>query len=524
MLSPSPTIAQEDHISVDVNFTVSNPVFEKFPSPAPEMPFQAVPFNQDDLDHSDVPKGLHVSFTNLTYTVNTGSLFKKVPYKILTNVSAHFQPGDMTALMGPSGCGKTTLLDVISGRKTSGAIEGKIFYGNSEANKSFLSRNTGYVEQFDTLVDNLTVREMLEYTADMKLPHTKPNAEKRAAVEKIVAKLSLERCCNTVIGNATQRGISGGQAKRVNIGVSIITDPLVLYLDEPTSGLDSFTADEVMTFVKQLSDEGMTVCATIHSPSPYTFHLFKQLLLMVGGRIAYYGINGDPCVNYFMQSGLLPEGTKTPEYYQQAEFIISFVTDAGNKGKRDALADAFENSSYRKEIEMRSFSARNASMKRVIGMLTVEDLEKDNPRKGMSTTVPRLYALWIIFIYKTLKNFKDGLFLSARIVDKFIAGGIIMSLYNNIGGGAQEISSEKSFAAVFFMWSTQPAFAAAGYIPTIMMERALYAREINDGLYDPITYYLSKWIQEIIIAIPVSLIFNGCMYGALSMNGTLTLK
>ena len=72
---------------------------------------------------------------------------------------------------------------------------------------------------------------MLEYTADMKLPHTKPKVEKVAAVEKIIAKLSLEKCCNTVIGNATQRGISGGQAKRVNIGVSIITDPLVLYLD-----------------------------------------------------------------------------------------------------------------------------------------------------------------------------------------------------------------------------------------------------------------------------------------------------
>ena len=124
--------------------------------------------------------------------------------------------------MGPSGCGKTTLLDVISGRKTRGTIEGVVHYGTSEASKSFLSRNTGYVEQFDTLVDNLTVREMLEYTAEMKLPHTKPKVEKKAAVEKIVAKLSLEKCCNTVIGNATQRGISGGQAKRVNIGVSII--------------------------------------------------------------------------------------------------------------------------------------------------------------------------------------------------------------------------------------------------------------------------------------------------------------
>ena len=184
-----------------------------------------------------------------------------------------------------------------------------------------------------------------------------------------------------------------------------------------------------MTFVKQLSDEGMTVCATIHSPSPYTFHLFKQLLLMVGGRIVYYGINGNQAVNYFMQSGLLPEGTEPPEYYQQAEFIISFVTDAGNKGKRDLLADAFLKSPHGKEVDLRSMSARSASLKRVHGMLTVEDLERDNPRRGQSTTVPRWYAIQVIFLYKALKNFKDGLFLSARIVDKFICGGIIMSLY-----------------------------------------------------------------------------------------------
>lgn len=64
-------------------------------------------------------------------------------------------------------------------------------------------------------------------------------------MNKVIAKLSLERCVETVIGNASKRGISGGQAKRVNIAVSILTEPLVLYLDEPTSGLDSFTADEV---------------------------------------------------------------------------------------------------------------------------------------------------------------------------------------------------------------------------------------------------------------------------------------
>ena len=133
----------------------------------------------------------------------------------------------------------------------------------------------------DTLVDNLTVREMLDYTSNMKLPHTTPQSVKLDAVSRVIATLNLEKCCDTVIGNASSRGISGGQvgagprtggslpspllivscasagysddggdrsephpchvwqAKRVNIAVSIITKPLVLYLDEPTSGLVS---------------------------------------------------------------------------------------------------------------------------------------------------------------------------------------------------------------------------------------------------------------------------------------------
>ena len=105
-----------------------------------------------------------------------------------------------------------------------------------------------------------------------------------------------------------------------------------------------------MTFVHKLSLEGMTVCATIHSPSPFTFHLFERLLLMAGGRIAYFGQNGDMCVDYLFTSGLMPEGSTRPERYQQAEWIVSFITDAVNHGRRDEMADCFMKSSFNKSM------------------------------------------------------------------------------------------------------------------------------------------------------------------------------
>ena len=83
------------------------------------------------------------------------------------------------------------------------------------------------------------------YTAELKRPISEPLADKRQNVEEVIESLALESCRNVRIGNAMARGISGGQAKRVNIGIALVGSPRILFLDEPTSGLDSFTSHEV---------------------------------------------------------------------------------------------------------------------------------------------------------------------------------------------------------------------------------------------------------------------------------------
>ncbi|KIZ07840.1 hypothetical protein MNEG_0093 [Monoraphidium neglectum] len=93
--------------------------------------------------------------------------------------------------------------------------------------------------------------------------------------------------------NPLEKGISGGQAKRTNIGIALITNPRVLMLDEPTSGLDSFTANEVISLVKGLTSEGVTIVATIHSPTAYAFSLFDRR-----GRLVYFGPSGAPAIKY----------------------------------------------------------------------------------------------------------------------------------------------------------------------------------------------------------------------------------
>ena len=114
-------------------------------------------------------KGIRVSVRNLTYTVQSFR-DKKETAVLLNDVSGMFNPGEMTALLGPSGSGKTTFLDLVSGRKTVGEIDGAIHFGGKAPTTRFLRRHTGYVEQFDTLISALTVHEMLMYTAELKRP------------------------------------------------------------------------------------------------------------------------------------------------------------------------------------------------------------------------------------------------------------------------------------------------------------------------------------------------------------------
>ena len=216
-----------------------------------------------------------------------------------------FEPGKLTAVIGPSGSGKSTLLDLLAGRKNTGTVEGQILYDGSFMGPELLSESVAYVEQFDRLLSELTVREMLTYSATLRL-HTLTQKQVNEKVDEVIKSLHLEICQHTCIGDSMNRGISGGQSKRVNIGLALLSSPAVIFLDEPTSGLDSNTADQVIEILRSLADEGRTVVATIHSPSAYAFSLFDELLMLKAGRVIFEGSLTDEAAeakNFFEAQG-----------------------------------------------------------------------------------------------------------------------------------------------------------------------------------------------------------------------------
>jgi ABC-type multidrug transport system ATPase subunit len=317
---------------------------------------------------------------------------------LLKNVSGFFLPGEMTALMGPSGSGKTTLLDVLAGRKTVGQAEGTILLSGIKPSTAFLRRFTGYVEQFDTLLPILTVEEMLLYTAELKRPLSEPFAAKKAVVESVIGSLGLASCRDVMCGDAAHKGISGGQAKRVNIGLALVTNPRVMFLDEPTSGLDSFTANEVMSTVRALVGDGTTICATIHSPTSYAFGLFDSLMMLTGGRVVYFGPRAGAAIEYALAAW--PNDGNAGALANEAEWLVDLITKADRDGRGAAFAETYD-ASERRVANAKALEAKLADRTPLPSHLEAELAVQH------TTVTPWWWGFKTIVKYRTPKNYRD---------------------------------------------------------------------------------------------------------------------
>jgi ABC-type multidrug transport system ATPase subunit len=140
------------------------------------------------------------------------------------------------------------------------------------------------------MVRTLTVRQVLTFSAQMRLPRSMSDESKILVVESVLHALGLESVQNQTIGDENVHGLSGGQRKRVNIAIELVSAPLALFLDEPISGLDSSSAFEVITNLLSFMPLNMNIVAVMHQPRNDIFNLFDQILLLSkGGRLVFSG-------------------------------------------------------------------------------------------------------------------------------------------------------------------------------------------------------------------------------------------
>lgn len=281
----------------------------------------------------------------------------------LREVSLNEESGNLIALMGASGAGKSTLLHVLNG--TERPSDGHVLLNSIDihANPEKVEGVFGFVPQDDLLMEDLTVYQNLYFAGKLCFDNLSDTALNELVL-KTISDLGLSEIKDLKVGSPLRKTISGGQRKRLNIGLELLREPSVLFLDEPTSGLSSRDSENIIELLKELALKGKLVFAVIHQPSSDIFKMFDRLVILdTGGYQIYYG-NPVDAITYFKQNinlinseqGECPEcGNVNPE--QIFNIIETKVLDEyGNFTDERKISPEQWNSFYKTRLKPSAFS------------------------------------------------------------------------------------------------------------------------------------------------------------------------
>jgi ABC-type multidrug transport system ATPase subunit/pSer/pThr/pTyr-binding forkhead associated (FHA) protein len=476
------------------------------------------------------------------YEIEAWDLFLEVPDRddrgatktLLDHVSFKALPGDMIALMGPSGAGKTTLLLTLNGYlpPTNGQvrINGEDLYLIYDA----LRGSIGYVPQDDIVHPELTVFEAVKYSARFRLPPDYSEDEIDRRVEETLHDLGLEAIMNLQIGRPEKKVLSGGQRKRVNIALELVTDPVILFLDEPTSGL---AADDTTALINLLADmthkTGKTIVMTIHQPAKDEFEKFNlAFILGYGGVPLYFGPADESAYRFF---GAIIE----------REGPYRAMADRTGMRRVDNPRDMFDMLSVRERVVLEDLRRGDPKVPRAAARLVAakswraEFFQNANPvfqkmfsgRRAVGTEpvakgVPhraevalvRQFGLLLSRYWKVKIRDRAGaaiMFLQAPVIGIMLAGVFgwqreavpfwCLGALREMGTRAPEMSSSTSnilsqmtatqdhTAAMFFVVVSCVWFGTSNSAREIVNERGIYLRErmVNLSLFN---YVFSKYV------------------------------
>ncbi|MDX2056101.1 MAG: ATP-binding cassette domain-containing protein [Polyangiaceae bacterium] len=466
---------------------------------------------------------------------------------LLDHVNFKALPGDLIALMGPSGAGKTTLLLTLNGYlpPTYGQvrINGEDLYTIYDA----LRGSIGYVPQDDIVHPELTVWEAVRYSAKFRLPPDYSDEEIDRRVETTLQQLGLEAVAHLQIGRPEKKVLSGGQRKRVNIAMELVTDPVIMFLDEPTSGL---AADDTTALVTLLSDlaknTGKTIITTIHQPAREEYEKFNlALILGQGGLPIYYG-------------------PSTGGY----RFFGSFLEKLGQKNTVDNPRDMFDMLNRRERPIFDAMRAQDPNAPRVLARRQAaeewnreffspqnpifEEMYSGRRAVGAGSTQPAVsrkrpatrgqFGLLLSRYFKV--KFRDGMGTAIMLLQAPIIGVLLALVFGGQKdaipfwclGALQELGQRSGglnkaegmlnsmqatpdhAGAIFFLVVAAVWFGTSNAAREIVSERAIYRRErmVNLKLFN---YVFSKFVLLGAICVVQCATLLAIVFFALSFNG-----
>ena len=427
--------------------------------------------------------------------------FKRTKKRILHGINGSIYRGNMLAIMGPSGSGKSTLLNVIAGDHSQSAkIRGSVLIDGRRRQKWF-RHITVYIPQSDELIPILTVKESVMYSSHLRLPWYYSKGRRVHKVYDVMEQLKIDHVAESRVGGSFGiRGISGGERRRVSIGMGLVADPKIMILDEPTSGLDAAAAGSIVSTLKELAQkgDGRIVIASLHQPSYQAFKELDLLLLLAKGRQIYFG-PAPGVEDKFSNCGFVcPKGLNIADYILHVVSDLSCLREMINAQKeQDNLSD-----SAREERERAALKGSTMRMSRD-GSESLKSMYESQDSRRRET----LDNLWKVEMYKPFlselnvlikRTFKQiwrrPLLLRLQLALALITGLLSIAIFKS--GMNRDIAGIQNRIGFFFFQLAFFGFAGITSTDLILEERTIFMREIQGKFFTPLAYYLSKVIVD----------------------------
>nr|XP_033793562.1 ATP-binding cassette sub-family G member 8 [Geotrypetes seraphini] len=418
----------------------------------------------------------------------------------IQNLNFKVSSGQMLAVIGSSGCGKTSLLDIITCKDEGGKITtGKLLINGKLSTRQIVKKCAAHVRQDDRLLPNLTVRETLLFVAKLRLPKTFTEVQREKRVEDVIAELRLRQCGNTRVGNEYVRGVSGGERRRVSIGVQLLWNPGILILDEPTSGLDSFTAHNLVITLSRLARGNRLVVLSIHQPRSDIFQLFDLVLLLSSGATIYSGTACD-MVQYFATIGY-----PCPKYCNPADFYVDLAS-VDRRSREEEMVCLEKTRSltalfWEKVKDSDDFLWKTREGNKIVGSSDEQGAyaiseTAINVDSQLMDQLPGGFRQFCILLRRQVSNdFRDLAMLLIHGSEALLMSLLIGFLY--YGHGGKSLSIQDTTALLYMIGALTPFAVVLDVIAKCHSERAMLYHELEDGMYSVTPYFFAKILGEL---------------------------
>ncbi|CAN6321874.1 unnamed protein product [Urochloa humidicola] len=508
----------DDNIHLAASASINS---SAYPSPSPSVPSASASASGAAAASACRERkvaGATLAWKDLTVS-SLSATTNRFSDRLVKSSNGYALPATLTVIMGPARSGKSTLLRAIAGRlSATERVYGEVFVNGAKSRLPYGSY--GYVGREDVLIDSLTVREMLYFSALLQLPGFL--SSNKSIVEDAIAAMSLGDHANKLIGgHCFMKRLPNGERRRVSIARELVMRPHVLFIDEPLYNLDSVSALLLMVTLKKLASTGCTIIFTMYQSSTEVFGLFDRICLLSNGNTLFFG-ETLACLQHFSNAGFPCPIMQSPSDH----FLRAINTDfdriiAMCKNLQDDQGD-FSSVSMDTAVAIRTLeatykqSAESIAVESMIAKLT----DKEGPylkSKGKASDATRIVVLtWRSLLIMS----RDWKYYWSRLALYMFIALSIGTIFSDIGHSLSSVIVRVS--AIFAFVSFIILLSVSG-IPTHIDEVKIYCHEETNRHSGAMVFLLGHLLSSIPFLFLVSISSSLVFYYLIGLRNELSL-